>query len=79
LTNQQLYLSIGIPSVLIILAWLSNRQDLRDLSSKVDRNYESLNAKIDRHYENFNNQVTALLTTIHTVSERVTRVEGKQG
>jgi hypothetical protein len=74
MTNTQLYLSIGIPSVLIILAWLSNRQDLRDLSSRMDR----MDTKIDRHYENFNNQVTTLLTAIHTVSERVTRLEGKQ-
>lgn len=36
MTNQQLYLAIGIPSVLIILAWLSNRSDLNRVSDKVD-------------------------------------------
>lgn len=36
MTNQQLYLSIGIPSLLIILAWLSNRSDIARLSDKVD-------------------------------------------
>jgi hypothetical protein len=64
MTNLQLLLAIGIPSILVILSWLSNRQDFRDLS-----------AKVDRHYENFNNQVTTLLTTIHSVDTRVVRIE----
>jgi hypothetical protein len=64
MTNSQLWLAIGIPSVLVILSWLSNRQDFRDLS-----------AKVDRHYESFNNQVTTLLTTIHSVDTRVVKIE----
>jgi hypothetical protein len=64
LTNQQLYLTIGIPSILVILAWLSN-------NSKLDK----LSDKVDRHYENFNNQITTLLTTIHGVDTRVARLE----
>lgn len=67
MTNQQLYLSIGIPSFLVILAWASNMAA-----------FFFLNTKIDRHYENFNNQVTTLLNTIHGVSERVTKIEAKQ-
>jgi hypothetical protein len=65
LTNQQLYLSIGIPSILVILAWLSNAAF-----------FWFLNSKIDRHYENFNNQVTTLLNTIHSVDVRVVKLEG---
>ena len=64
MTNTQLYLSIGIPSLLIILAWLSNKSDIGKLSDKVDR-----------HYEGFNNQVTTLLSTIHGVDVRVARLE----
>jgi hypothetical protein len=67
MTNLQLFLAIGIPSTLVILSWLSNRQDFRDLS-----------AKVDRHYENFNNQVTTLLTTIHNVDTRVVKLEEKK-
>lgn len=36
MTNQQLYLAIGIPSLLIFLSWLSNRSDINRLSDKVD-------------------------------------------
>lgn len=67
MTNLQLLLTIGIPSILVILSWLSNRQDFRDLS-----------AKVDRHYENFNNQVTTLLTTIHNVDTRVVKIEAEK-
>lgn len=66
MTNQQLYLAIGIPSVLIILSWVTNSAA-----------FYFLNTKIDRHYENFNNQVTTLLSTIHNVDIRVVKLEEK--
>jgi hypothetical protein len=89
MTNLQLFLAIGIPSILVILSWLSNRQDFRDVSTKVDRHYETLNGKIDRlgetlngkidrQTESFNNQVTTLLTTIHNVDMRVVKLESEK-
>lgn len=33
MTNQQLYLAIGIPSILVILSWLSSRSDFSSLRS----------------------------------------------
>lgn len=36
MTNTQLYLAIGIPSILVILSWLSNRSDINRLSDKID-------------------------------------------
>ena len=35
MSNQQLYLSIGIPSLLVVLAWLSNRSDIAELRRDV--------------------------------------------
>lgn len=49
MTNQQLYLTIGIPSFLVVVALLTNTAQ-----------FFFLNAKIDRHYENFNNRVVKL-------------------
>jgi hypothetical protein len=37
LNNVQLFLSIFIPSFLVILSWLSNRSDIRALDTKLDR------------------------------------------
>ena len=50
MTNQQLYLTIGIPSFLVVVALLTNTAQ-----------FFFLNSKIDRHYENFNNQITTLV------------------
>ena len=47
MNNTQLYLSIGIPTLTVILAWLSNRSDLNQLNDKVDRLSETLHTKID--------------------------------
>ena len=46
MNNTQLYLSIGIPTLTVILAWLANRSDLNRLSDKVDRNAETLRAEM---------------------------------
>lgn len=35
MTNQQLYLAIGIPSILVILSWLSNRADINALRTEL--------------------------------------------
>ena len=45
MNNTQLYLSIGIPTLTVILAWLSNRSDLNRLNDKVDRLAESVRAE----------------------------------
>jgi hypothetical protein len=49
MTNQQLYLAIGIPSLLIFLSWLSNRSDINRLSDKVD----GLRAEIYHEFKEF--------------------------
>lgn len=35
MTNQQLYLAIGIPSILIILSWLSNNSRLNRVEDEI--------------------------------------------
>ena len=44
MNNLQLYLTIGLPMILVLVAWLSNRADINRLSDKLDR----LNDKVDR-------------------------------
>ena len=46
MNNTQLYLSIGIPTLTVILAWLSNRSDINCLNDKVDRLGDSLRAEM---------------------------------
>jgi len=47
MTNLQLVLNIGIPSLLILITWLANNARLSDLAKRVDRLEGSLNARID--------------------------------
>ena len=65
MNNTQLYLSIGIPTLTVILAWLSNRSDLNRLNDKVDRLGETLNAKIDNQGASLRAELTALRNDHH--------------
>ena len=49
--NTQLYLSIGIPTLTVILAWLANRSDMNRLSDKLDSSVLTLNERIDKLIE----------------------------
>ncbi len=46
MNNTQLYLSIGIPSLLVVLAWLSNKSDMSALRSEVKGEISGLRAEI---------------------------------
>ena len=57
MNNTQLYLSIGVPTLTVILAWLSNRSDINRLNDKVDRMAETLRTEMtairsDHHKDN---------------------------
>ena len=47
MNNMQLYLTIGIPTLTVILAWVSSRADINRLNDKLDRMGETLHTKID--------------------------------
>ena len=72
MNNTQLYLSIGVPTFAVLLAWLSNRADINRLNEKVDKLAESMRA-----------EMIALRREIHEdllmLHERVVRVETRQG
>jgi hypothetical protein len=85
----QLYLSIGIPSFLVILAWVSNRSEstrlsgeINRLSDKIDRNGERLRAEIDRSTDMWRAEMIAFRKEVHAdlvmLHERVVKVETKQ-
>ena len=41
MNNSQLYLAIGVPSILVILAWISNQVTVNRLADKIDRMSEN--------------------------------------
>ena len=72
MNNMLLYLSIGIPTLTVILAWLSNRSDINRLNDKVDKLGDSMRGEMIA----FRREVHADLILLH---ERIVKVETRQG
>ncbi len=56
MNNLQLYLAIGIPTITVILAWLSSRADNHRTNDKIDRT----NEKVDRLSESLRGEIATL-------------------
>ena len=77
MNNIQVYLSIGIPTLTVILAWLSNRSDNNRLNDKIDRLGESLRTEMislrnDHHKDNL-----ALMGYMVPLHERMAKLESR--
>jgi hypothetical protein len=71
MNNTQLYLRIGIPTLTVLLAWLSNRSDINRLNDKIDKFAESLRSEMIT----FRREVHGDLILLH---ERIVKVEMRQ-
>ena len=78
MNNLQLYLSIGIPSFLVILSWLSNRADIAALRGDM----AALRGEMIAMRRDMNSEFTAFRREIYTemvgLHERVVKVETRQ-
>lgn len=71
MNNLQLYIAIGIPSLLVVLNIIQSQR----LSDKVDRVAERLNDKIDRLGEQQHKDSMALQSYMIPLHERMARLE----
>jgi hypothetical protein len=69
--NNQLYLSIGIPSLLVILAWISNRADSVALRAEMIQ----LRKDVSQELISFRDSIHRDIISLH---ERVAVVETRQ-
>jgi hypothetical protein len=65
MNNTQLYLSIGIPTLTVLLAWLSNRSDINRLTDKVDAMDRRLNGRIDDLSQRLSGRIDASIEAHH--------------
>jgi hypothetical protein len=84
MNNTQLYLSIGIPTFTVILAWLSNRAELNRNIDRVDRSLDALRSEMssmrgeivamrnDHHKDNL-----ALMGYMVPLHERMAKLESR--
>jgi len=77
MNNTQLYLSIGIPTLTILLAWLSNRSDINRLNDKVDRLAETLRAEMTAMRNDHHKDNMALLGYMVPLHERMAKLESR--
>ncbi len=75
MNNTQLYLTIGVPTFMVLLAWLSNRADMNRIADRLE-------GKIDKLAESLRNEMTNLRRKIHSdmvpLHERMAVIETKQ-
>ena len=86
MTDIQLLLSIGIPSILVVLSWLSNNSRLSRLENRLD----STESRFDRRFDEIEKRLNDIITAVHNdtleimrsmtaLHERVAVIEVKQG
>ena len=78
MTNSQLILSIGIPSVLVVLSWIHNNTRL----SRLEMGFDNMGRRMDALVETTHKEMTSLRDSIHRdmigLHERLAVVESKQ-
>ena len=75
MNNIQFYLSIGVPTFAVLLAWLSNRSDLNRLADRLDGKIERLDAKLDKLAEQQHKDAMMLQSYMIPLHERMARLE----
>jgi hypothetical protein len=89
MTNLQLLLTIGIPSLLVLLSWFQQNARLGRLEASydkgfdsVDRRFEAMGSRFDSKFDGIRAEMVALRDSIHrdmvSLHERFAVVESKQ-
>ena len=92
MTNLQLLLTIGIPSILVILSWISNNtrlslhdKRLDDLEVRIDKRFSNVDERFSEIDKRFNEVIAAqhrdaleIMRNMTSLHERVAVVEARR-
>lgn len=81
MTDLQLLLPIGIPSVLVILAWLSNNSRLGRVEQRLDvfeQRFRQVNLRFDAVIDANHRDALEIMRAMTALHERVAVVESRQ-
>jgi division protein CdvB (Snf7/Vps24/ESCRT-III family) len=85
MTNIQLYLTIGVPSfvaliswVTVILAWLSNKADIRDSETRLSYKIDKVDSRIDVLRAAMNGLRKEIYEALIPLHERMARLEARK-
>jgi hypothetical protein len=73
-TNQQLYLSIGIPSVLVLLSWITSFVQ----SIRLDGKLESFRSEVATELRAIRSDINVLTRMYGEHGERIATLEAKK-
>lgn len=88
MSNTQLYFAIGIPSILVILSWVTTLMQNNRLDAKLDRVAEGIRSdaradrkelieRLDKLSDRIHTELQAFFKTICEIDSRVNRIEEK--
>ncbi len=81
MTNLQLWLAIGIPSILILLTWLSNNSRFERIEKRLeghDKRFDDVSHRFDEVIANGHRDALQIMGAMTALHERVAVVEAKQ-
>jgi hypothetical protein len=75
MTNLQLLLTIGIPSILVVLSWISNNSRL----NAHDKRFDEMERRFDSVISSQHKDALEIMRNMTALHERVAVVEANQG
>jgi len=82
MTDIQLLLSIGVPSLLVVLSWLSNNSRLGRAESRLDamdKRFDRIDRRFDEVIAAIHKDTLEIMRAMTALHERVAVIETKQG
>jgi hypothetical protein len=77
LNNTQLYLSIGLPMLTIILTWLASRTELNRQIDRIDRSMETLRTELIAIRNDHHKDLVGLMGYMVPLHERMAKIESQ--
>ena len=77
MNNTQLYLSIGIPTFTVVLAWLSNRADMNRMGDRLNQRIDTLDGRIDAMSKSHHEDMKMLMGYMVPLHERMAKLEAR--
>jgi hypothetical protein len=77
MNNTQLYLSIGLPMLTIILTWLASRTELNRQIDRIDRSIETLRTELVSIRNDHHKDLVSLMGYMVPLHERMAKIESQ--
>jgi hypothetical protein len=77
MNNTQLYLSIGLPMLTIILTWLASRTELNRQIDRIDRSIETLRTELVAIRNDHHKDLVSLMGYMVPLHERMAKIEAQ--